>query len=253
SYSPADGQADPPRTTRAFATAAQRLGATYWTRTTCLSLLTDGNRITGLRTERGDVAAETVVLASGAWSDTLAAEIGLRLPIRTRALQMVLTTPAAPGQLRPVIGALSRPLSLKQLDDGAFFLGGGWLGDPTPDRRGYTLRQSNVEGNFQTARELLPAVGAQQIARAWCGLEAESFDEIPFIGWAPDRAHLYLALGFSGHGFAISPAVGHAVADDLSGQFVPELSGLRPDRIAQFDTAAIAAFISQESTNAPAG
>ncbi|MGZ3666567.1 MAG: NAD(P)/FAD-dependent oxidoreductase, partial [Ktedonobacterales bacterium] len=31
SYSPADGQADPPRTTRAFATAAQRLGATYWT------------------------------------------------------------------------------------------------------------------------------------------------------------------------------------------------------------------------------
>ncbi len=253
SYSPADGQADPPRTTRALAAAAQRHGATYWTRTTCLSLITQGDRVTGVRTERGDITAETIVLASGAWSDTLAGNIGLRLPIRTRALQMVLTTPAAPGLLRPVIGALSRPLSLQQLDDGAFFLGGGWLGEPVPDRLSYTLRQSNVEGNWQTARDLLPAVGDQQIARAWCGMEAESLDGIPFIGWAPEHERLYLALGFSGHGFAISPAVGRAVAADLAGQPVPELSGLRPDRITQFDAAAIAAFISEEATNAPAG
>ena len=254
SYSPADGQADPPRTTRAFAAAAQRHGATYWTRTACLGLLTEGNRVTGLRTERGDVAAESVVLAAGAWSDAFAAAIGLRLPIRTRALQMVLSTPATPGLLRPVIGALSRPLSLKQLDDGAFLLGGGWLGDPAPDRASYTLRQSNVEGNFQTARELLPPVGDQRIARAWCGLEAESLDEIPFVGWAPDRAQLYLALGFSGHGFAISPAVGRAVAADLAGQSVPELAGLRPDRIAHFDAAAIADVTSEDTnSNAPAG
>lgn len=253
SYSPTDGQADPPRTTRALAAAAQRHGATYWTHTACLSLTTDGTRVTGLRTERGDVTAETVILATGAWSDTLAGDIGLRLPIRTRALQMVLSTPATPGLLRPVIGALSRPLSLKQLDDGAFLLGGGWLGDPTPDRLSYTLRQSNVEGNWQTARDLLPAVGDQQIARAWCGLEAESFDEIPFIGWAPEHARLYLALGFSGHGFAISPAVGRAVTDDLAGQPVPSLSDLRPDRITQFDDVAITAFISKETTNAPAG
>lgn len=253
SYSPADGQADPPRTTRALAAAAQRHGATYWTRTACLSLTTQGNRVTGVRTERGDVTAETVILASGAWSDTLAGDIGLRLPIHTRAFQMVLSTPATPGLLRPVIGALSRPLSLKQIDDGAFLLGGGWLGDPTPDRSSYTLRQSSVEGNWQTARGLLPAVGDQQIARAWCGLEAESIDEIPFIGWAPEHERLYLALGFSGHGFAISPAVGRAVADDLAGQPVPSLSGLRPDRITQFDAAAITAFISKETTNAPAG
>lgn len=253
SYSPTDGQADPPRTTRALASAAERHGATYWTHTACLGLTTQRDRVTGLRTERGDITADAIVLASGAWSDTLTGEIGLRLPIRTRALQMVLSTPAAPGLLQSVIGALSRPLSLKQLDDGAFLLGGGWLGEPTPDRRGYTLSQSNVEGNWQTARELLPAVGTQQIARAWCGLEAESFDEIPFIGWAPERTNLYLALGFSGHGFAISPAVGRAVAGDLAGRLVPALSGLRPDRITQFDTAAVTTFISQETTNAPAG
>src|SRR5437764_13327844 len=44
SYSPTDGQADPVRTTRAFAAAAQRHGATYWNRTASLALLARSDR-----------------------------------------------------------------------------------------------------------------------------------------------------------------------------------------------------------------
>src|SRR5712692_11854253 len=44
SYSPSDGQADPAHTTQAFAAAAQRHGATYWTETTALALLTQNER-----------------------------------------------------------------------------------------------------------------------------------------------------------------------------------------------------------------
>ncbi len=159
SYSPADGQADPVRTTRAFAAAAQRLGATCWNRTATLALLAHNERVIGAQTERGEVLAPHIVLAAGAWSDQIAASIGLRLPIRTLALQMILSTPAQPHILRPVLSALSRALSLKQLPDGAFLLGGGWLGDPTPDRRSYTLRQASVQGNWAAACELLPIVG----------------------------------------------------------------------------------------------
>ena len=106
SYSPSDGQADPPRTTRAFARAAQRAGATYWTGTAALSLSMSGAKVTGVRTERGEVESKHVVLAAGAWSDELALTVGLRLPIRTNALQMLLSTPARVGILRPVISAL---------------------------------------------------------------------------------------------------------------------------------------------------
>src|SRR2546430_1418984 len=148
SYSPSDGQADPVSTTRALAAAAQRHGAVYWTETTALALLAQNERVMGAQTERGDVQAAHVVPAAGVWSGELAASIGLRLPIRTGALQMILSTPARPGSLQPVLSAISRRLSLKQLADGAFLLGGGWPGDPTAGRHSYTLGHENIQGNW---------------------------------------------------------------------------------------------------------
>ncbi len=230
SYSPGDGQADPPWSTRAFATAAQRLGATYWTHTECRALLASHGRASGARIARGDVHAQTVVLAAGAWSDELAAGVGLRLPMQMRALQMVRSTPA-PQRLKPVLGVVSRALSLKQLYDGAFLLGGGWPGEINAGRRGYTLKPESVEGNWAAACAILPAVAQQRVDRAWCGLEAMSADGIPFVGFAPEVENLALAVGFSGHGFALAPAVGRAVADLLAGKPVPELDGLSPARI----------------------
>lgn len=242
SYSPADGQADPPLTTRAFASVAQRHGATYWLHTTVKRLHTTGQRVTGIETDRGPVEAAQVVLATGAWSDELVAGIGLSLPIKTLTLQMLLTTPAHAQILQPVLGTLGRTLSLKQLPSGAFFLGGGWPGDPSPDRLSYTTRPASIEGNWRDACAVVPAVAQQEIARAWCGLEAASIDGIPFIGPAPDLTGLTLALAFCGHGFAIAPAVGRAVADQLTGHRVPELDGLSPARIANFSREQINAF-----------
>jgi len=147
--------------------------------------------------------------------------------------------------LQPVLSAVSRTLSLKQLTDGAFLLGGGWPGDPTPDRRSYILRPSSVQGNWKTACELLPIVSQQGIAHAWCGLEAQSFDDLPFIGTIPGLDGLTLALGFSGHGFAISPAVGRCVADQIIGNAVTELDDLSPSRMATFPPNQVEAFVSE--------
>lgn len=243
SYSPKDGQADPPRTTRAFAGAAERHGATYWNGTESLGLLATDSRVTGLRTSRGDVSASAVVLAAGGWSDDLAASVGLRLPIRTRAPQILISTPARPGLVVPVLGSVSHRLSLKQLDDGSFMLGGGWPGVPSADRRSYTMQPSSIEGGWATGAGMIPSVGEQTIARKWCGLEAQSIDDIPFIGPIRGLDGLTVATGFSGHGFAIAPAVGRAVADQLAGRAVPELADLSPDRIQSFDPEAVERFL----------
>jgi sarcosine oxidase subunit beta len=247
SYSPNDGRANPVLTTRAFAHAAQRDGASYWTGVYTSSLLMHHNHIEGAKTERGDVKAAHVILAAGAWSDELATTIGLRLPIRTRALQMILSTPSSSYQLEPVISAVSRALSLKQIANGGFLLGGGWLGDPSFDRRSYTLRSSAIQGSWSTAMELLPVVGEQNIARSWCGLEAQSIDDIPFIGQIPGLSGFTIAVGFTGHGFALSPAIGKCIADQMNGLPTPELDALHPSRIANFSPESIDAFINEST------
>jgi sarcosine oxidase, subunit beta len=242
SYSGEDGHANPPATTRAFAAAAQRNDAVYRNGTATTALITQHGRVTGARTNLGDVLADHVVLAAGAWSDDIAATIGLRLPIRTMVLQMLLSTPG-PLALKPVIGAISRQLSLKQLPTGEFFLGGGWPGDHSEDRLTYTMRDDSVSGGWDAAVGLLPAVGEQRVARQWCGLEAECFDGVPLIGPVPGYEGLTLAVGFSGHGFALSPAVGRAVADQLAGKIVPELDLLAPARMAAYDPDEVERFI----------
>jgi sarcosine oxidase subunit beta len=247
SFSPTSGQADPRLTTHAFANAAKRHGASYWTRTECLTLQRVGDRIVGAQTEQGLVQAEQVVLATGAWSRELTGSVGIQLPLRMRVLQALLSTPAPAGILVPVLSAVGRAISLKQQADSTLVLGGGWLGDPTSDGRSYTLREASRAGNWAAACELFPPLRKLQCVSAWGGLQAHTPDDLPFIGSFSRLEGLTLALG-SWYGFALSPAIGSFVADHVAGRPTPELDQLSPDRIARFDPVQVAAFLTEPAT-----
>ena len=231
-FSPNDGHADPERTTQAFAAAAQRHGATICTGVRVRRLVLNDDRVTGVQTDAGDITAGTVVLAGGAWSTGLAAGIGLDLPIEPMGLQALTTVPA-PAALRPVMGSTTRVISLKQLTDGRFLLGGGWPGTFTLDSaRGETLAE-NIAANVAEAVAILPAVANAPVERAWLGIEALTRDEVPILGPVDGLDGLILSTGFCGHGFAISPAVGAAIAGHImSGQFPDEIAMLTLARFA---------------------
>ncbi|MBO0780401.1 MAG: FAD-binding oxidoreductase, partial [Ktedonobacteraceae bacterium] len=243
SFSPTSGHADPRRTTRAFAAAAQRQGAIYWAGIECLALCQTDDRVVGALTKRGIIQAEQTVLAAGAWSRELAHSIGIQLPLRIHALQVLLSTPAAPSMLQPVLSTVRGTLSLKQQPDGAFVLGGGWLADPTPDSHAYTLRPESQQGNWTLACEVFPPLDKLQQASAWAGLQASTPDDLPFIGSFSGLSGLALALG-SWYGFALAPAIGDVVAAHLAGRPTPELVQLAPDRITHFAPAQMVSFLS---------
>jgi len=247
SFSPASGHADPRRTTRAFAAAAQRHGAIYWTGSECLALHRVSDRVVGALTERGNIQAEQTVLAAGAWSREVVSSIGIQLPLRVRVLQTLLSTPASPGILLPVLSTVRGTLSLKQQPDGAFLLGGGWLGDLTSDGFAYTLRKASQQGNWSLGCEVFPPLRKLQQALAWGGLQAQSLDDLPFLGSFSGLSGLTLALG-SWYGFALSPAIGKSVADHLVGLPTPELDPLTPDRITHFAPAQVAAFLTEPTS-----
>ncbi len=243
-FSPASGQADPRLTTRAFANAAKRHGAIYWNSTECIALQRVADHIVGAQTSQDLVQAKQIVLAAGAWSQELASSVGIQLPLRMRVLQALLTTPAPAGILQPMLSAAGRALSVKQLPDGTLLLGGGWLGDPTPNGRSYTLREESKQGNWATACELLPFIRNLRCVGAWGGLQAHSLDDLPFIGSFTGLDGLTLALG-SWYGFALAPAIGSFVADHLAGLPTTELDQLTPDRITQFDPVQVADFMTE--------
>ena len=234
-HAPIDGQAEAGPATEAFAHAARRLDARVEEGVAVRALAVEGGRVVGV--ERGDgarEAADVVIVAAGAWSATLLGGIGVTLPIETRPLQMLLTVPGAPA-LRPVLGAFDRRLSLKQLDDGAYLIGGGWPARVT-DHAGnrYEMLGESVAASLETARGVFPPVGACALARSWAGLEAFTPDELPIIGPAPGIAGLLVAAGFSGHGFALSPMIGDILARLALGHDPLESlwSGLRFGRVA---------------------
>ncbi len=119
---PSDGQADPVKTTTAFARAATRLGATIHGGSVVDAVETAGGKVTGLRTELGEIRAKAVLLAAGVWSERMLRELGLNLP-QLRVRSTVLGTTPAPE--KTALGLWSPQFGLRQRRDGSFIIGGG--------------------------------------------------------------------------------------------------------------------------------
>lgn len=252
-YAPNDGQADAILTTEAFARAAQRMGAQYRIGLPVLELLRERDRIRGVRTATDTVRAGTVVLAAGVGSTALAETVGLHLPVRPVALQMLRTNPAPRGILQPVLGGVRRSLSLKQLDDGAFLIGGGWAADIVDaDADVARLVPDRISGNWADACSVLPAVARYEVTTSWYGFEAESIDALPFLGGVPGWPGLLLATGFSGHGFALAPAVGEFIVNDVLGHAPPvDAPGLTAARVSELNLDTVRRFVSGETPSNP--
>jgi sarcosine oxidase subunit beta len=212
SYSREDGHANPGMTTKAFAAAAARHGAEIRTGVTVLGLEVSGGGVVGVRTDEGLLAADVTILAAGAWSKTLAATVGIDLPIAPMGLQMLLTE-AVPHCLDQVLGSVGRRISFKQVPSGHFLIGGGWPGDWSLDQSMGRVLPGSVWGSAQAATAIVPATRGIGLEDAWVGIEARAADDVPILGPVAGLDGLVVATGFSGHGFQLSPAIGQVIAE----------------------------------------
>ena len=183
--------------------------------------------------ERADaltVEAETLVLATGAWSAGVGARLGLELPVRPLVRQLVDVGPVEriPASLPMTIesettfhfrrvGADGLRLAMTEPTN-------RWDGPPTVDDALVAEWRSRLA-------QRVPAAAGAPVRRAWAGFYDMTPDAHPIIGPVADG--VYAACGFSGHGFMQAPAVGAAVAAELLGESPPfDLSHYRPKRFA---------------------
>jgi sarcosine oxidase subunit beta len=70
-----------------------------------------------------------------------------------------------------------------------------------------------VEEVFPRAVQVFPPLEQAGMASSWCGLYEMTPDRHPIIGEAPGVRGLFLANGFSGHGFQHAPVVGKLLTE----------------------------------------
>lgn len=190
--------------------------------------------LSGVRTRQGQVLlADVYVLATGAWSGSLAATAGLDLPISARRRSVYVFRSPEPAPSCPLLidpsGLWLRPEGPNQ------FICGG---TPLNDAPGLPLDPEAdlfEESLWPAMAQRVPGFESLRLERAWAGYyEMNDFDHNGLVGALPDCANLLLACGFSGHGLQHAPAVGRGLAEWIrSGRFETlDLSPLSPARLA---------------------
>lgn len=205
-----DGAADPYRTTTAFRRAAVAAGAE----------IREDDGVTGLERANdlwrvtcasGTIEAPAVVNCAGAWATRIAAMAGETIPCGVKASMMIVTE-RMPTFVEPTVGATSRSLSFKQTAAGTVVIGGGHQGRCDVAAERSVVDFGNLAHAARIATELFPVMRGVRIVRTWCGIEARTADEIPFIGPSAVAPGLFHSFGYSGHGFQLAPAAGAALA-----------------------------------------
>ncbi|HUZ54562.1 MAG TPA: FAD-binding oxidoreductase [Streptosporangiaceae bacterium] len=217
--------------------AARDSGVGYRPSTPARALITDGDRVTGVRTDAGPLYAGTVVLACGVWSPALLATAGIDLPIETELHKVaVVRHPDGGGAGVACIDSTTktyfRPEAAGQLT-----LVGSFDGPRGADPDGVpaTARADELAELVGAAARRVPALADGGITRGITGVYDMTPDARPMLGELPGRPGLIVAAGFSGMGFKISPAVGEALAELITSGAAShvELLPFRPSRFAE--------------------
>ncbi|MFB6305207.1 MAG: NAD(P)/FAD-dependent oxidoreductase [Haloferacaceae archaeon] len=233
-YCPTDGYADPELALQGFALAAAREGAAVRLGRRVTDVLTDGDRATGVETDRGRIAADYVVNAAGAWAPTVAAMAGVDLDVRASRRQLAVVAPATPlDPSAPFVTDLDTGSYFRPEDDRLSYVGGHFDGERAVDpdsferRHDPTWAAEAVERAYDCATYFGPG---SEVVDGWAGLYALTPDHHPIIEEV--RPGFVVAAGFSGHGFMQSPATGQCVAEIVTegAASTVDVSGLTNDR-----------------------
>ena len=202
----------------ALAEGAMRRGVHVHQRTAVTGLRRDGDRVVGVETDRGPIAAGLVVSAAGGHVTPLAAMAGVRLPIRTHPLQAFVTNHYALA-FDQMVASSSLLFYVSQTARGEMLMGAEIDRQPSYSyQSGHHFLQSCA---FR-AMTLLPFLRDLRILRQWTGVCDMSPDYSPIMGRTGVDG-FYITTGWGTWGFKAIPAGGEQMAALIATGETPEL------------------------------
>ncbi|WP_162795204.1 NAD(P)/FAD-dependent oxidoreductase, partial [Nonomuraea lactucae] len=207
---------------------------------TVTGFVRSGERVTGVRTTRGDILGGAVVNAAGTWAGEVAALAGVHLPVLPRRGFVLVTEPLARPLVRHKVYTAAYVTNVSSdsagLEASAVVEGtpaGTVLIGASRERVGFdrTTSLPVLSRLAGQAVALFPALREVRAIRSYCGFRPYCPDHLPVIGEDPRAPGLWHACGHEGAGVGLAPATGHLLAQALTGAR-PELDlrPFRPDR-----------------------
>jgi sarcosine oxidase subunit beta len=215
SFCAEDGWANHHRIVHGLTRAAMAAGVDLLIGTEALGLKMLSGRVAGVETSAGPIPANSVLIATGPWTDALLGPLGAAPLVVARRHELLIVEPSMPlPQGLPWLIAMEDEVHVRS-DTAGRALVGGFLGedravDPDDyDERADTTWTRTV---LQTAERVFGVVDAgSRIAHGWAGLYPSTPDHHPIIDRIIDG--LYVAIGFSGTGLMHAPAAGLLAAE----------------------------------------
>ncbi len=215
-YTAGDGFARPYHTLTAFRQKAQSLGVEYQSgcRVHGFDRVGDCWRVVAARSHQTHASFDAPVLVNcaGAWAGQICKDLGEPVPLTVGA-PMMMVTERLPHFLDLVVGAASRKLSFKQMQNGTVLIGGAHLAEQDWEQETTAINFTKLSESSRTVIDLFPRMAEVRIVRTWAGLEAFMPDQIPVISHSAKAPNVYHAFGFSAHGFQLSPVVGRILSE----------------------------------------
>jgi sarcosine oxidase subunit beta len=205
-----EGYAGPYEALTGFAKGARQGGVKIYEGTEVQAIHQEGTKVVAVRTSRGDVLSPIVVNAAGPYAGEVGKMAGMGVPVQPYRRQLFFTAP---------FPWISNPIPLViDFHRGWYFRreGPGLLLSGPKDPFPSFNTNVDYEGMVEAAENSIyrvPLLEKAQINRGWAGSYEISPDNHAILGETPEVKGLFLANGFSGHGFQHSPAVGRVMAD----------------------------------------
>lgn len=218
-WEPESGYADPVGVTNGYAEAAKRNGAELIVGATVTAIVAGPNGIEQVETDRGTIQTRAVVVAAGYRTRELVAPLGIELPITPirHDIAIVGRTPDF-GPRHPIIsdrinGSYFRPEGRDMTLIGTTAAHEGYE-DPQVEqcREPYEKDTETLVTRFFSR---FPSQEDATLRRGYTGVYDCSPDLQPLLGPIGEIPGLHVAVGFSGHGFKLSPVVGELVAEKV--------------------------------------
>ncbi len=217
SWEPQSGYADPYSVTTGYARRSRELGCSVEDSMEVRSIEVEGSRVVGVRTDEGLIYTDKVVVAAGPWSGPMLKSVGVDLHLKTVRHQVVLLR--RPDDLvpeHPSIGDVIHDLSVRPDVGGLTMIGVGEDENIGPDEFNQGVDMPVVARAFENVAKRIPGLATSLFRGGWSGLFTTTPDWHPVLDAIEGISGLYVAVGFSGHGFKLSPMVGKVMGEILT-------------------------------------